>query len=130
TKAGRSRQLAAAPGIGEDTNRTRIVHDRVTTDRDRGLLAQSLDAAQSGREGAGDPAVAVVAGRIWPVERHVDAVQLLQAAQVDVGPAGDGARLSGALDPREEPHRVEEQRRRARMGEQLGPDEPQHGWPV
>ena len=103
--------------------------DRVRADRDRRLLAQSLDAAQGRREGAGDPAVGVVARRVGPVERHVDALEILQAAQIDVAPLDDGARLAGAFDAREEPDRVEEQRSGARMGEQLGADEPQHRWP-
>ena len=41
----------------------------------------------------------------------------------------DGAALAGAFDAREEPDRVVEQRRGARMGEQLGADEPQHRRP-
>ena len=81
------------------------------------------------REGAGDPAVGVVARRVRPVERHVDALEILQAAQIDVAPLDDGARLAGAFDAREEPDRIEEQRSGVRMGEQLGADEPQHRWP-
>jgi hypothetical protein len=40
--------------------------DRVRADHDRRLLAQSLDATQGRREGAGDPAVGVVARRVGP----------------------------------------------------------------
>jgi hypothetical protein len=51
-------------------------------------------------------------------------------AQVDVGPADDGARFAGAFDPREEPDRVVEQGGGGGMREQLGPDEPEDRWPV
>ena len=88
-----------------------------------GLLAHALHAAQTGRERARDSAVGIVGRRIGPVQGHVDAREILETPQIEVGPFEDGTALAGALDAWEEADRIVEQRRGVRVGEELGAGE-------
>jgi len=129
-KARLAGKLATQPRLVIGRDQAGIVKDGVTADWNICLCSQALDGALHGGEGARDAAMGVMRGRIRPVERNVNALQILHSPHVEIGPVNHRACFTSHFHVGEESYCVVNQLCRLRVGEEVSPYEAKPSWAV